>query len=380
MAYTKTTYIDRAVQWAKRFFMNWDGGSDKNLLPPFSDWTLHANAVVTSPYVLTLNSTGTWQQSYIEVPVLPSTSYAFSCTLAGSNAGHFYILYNSAGAQTFSSSSSTASSITFTTQSDTAKIRIIVTSASGASTGAIIFTNPQLELGSAATAFAPKKLYTITQSPGTVTQAGTPLNAANLNKMEQGIYDAHVTADGALQRTGGTMTGLLRNTTNSPLVSKMSGYKSWIIHHPSANSFIFAPSATVDGEDWDWPKNIIFNENGTIQAGQNSVWDTGKLRVHSSGTYIEWFNGSIWQGVGGLKSIQRGVVGASGTSATDVTISAVNMAKTVISLDAFGPMRASDTIIPASIYATLISSTTLRFVGDSGINTVPVAWQVIEYY
>ncbi|MFD2659511.1 hypothetical protein, partial [Paenibacillus thailandensis] len=38
---------------------------------------------------------------------------------------------------------------------------------------------------------------TLTQSPGTVTQAGTPLNAGNMNKIEQGIADAHANAAAA---------------------------------------------------------------------------------------------------------------------------------------------------------------------------------------
>lgn len=34
-------------------------------------------------------------------------------------------------------------------------------------------------------------LVTLVPSAGTVTQAGTPVNAANLNKIEQGVSDAH---------------------------------------------------------------------------------------------------------------------------------------------------------------------------------------------
>lgn len=35
----------------------------------------------------------------------------------------------------------------------------------------------------------------LTQSPGTVTQSGTPVNAINLNKMEDGIFYASVSAN-----------------------------------------------------------------------------------------------------------------------------------------------------------------------------------------
>lgn len=36
---------------------------------------------------------------------------------------------------------------------------------------------------------------TLTASPGTVTAAGTAVNATNLNKIETGVYDAHTDND-----------------------------------------------------------------------------------------------------------------------------------------------------------------------------------------
>lgn len=47
----------------------------------------------------------------------------------------------------------------------------------------------------------------LTSNPGTVTTAGTPISAANLNKIEQGIADAAAKGDAALPKSGGTMTG-----------------------------------------------------------------------------------------------------------------------------------------------------------------------------
>lgn len=38
---------------------------------------------------------------------------------------------------------------------------------------------------------------TLTQDAGTIYEAGTLATATLMNKMEQGIYDAHVTADSA---------------------------------------------------------------------------------------------------------------------------------------------------------------------------------------
>jgi hypothetical protein len=39
---------------------------------------------------------------------------------------------------------------------------------------------------------------TLAADPGVVTNAGTPISASNLNKIEQGLYDAHIAADAAL--------------------------------------------------------------------------------------------------------------------------------------------------------------------------------------
>lgn len=62
---------------------------------------------------------------------------------------------------------------------------------------------------------------TLTASAGTVTQEGTEVNATNLNKMEQGIKDAHdlvataqTTADGKVNKSGDTMTGALTLSGN----------------------------------------------------------------------------------------------------------------------------------------------------------------------
>ena len=40
-------------------------------------------------------------------------------------------------------------------------------------------------------------------------QGATPITPASLNYIEQGIINAHNTADAALPKTGGTLTGIL---------------------------------------------------------------------------------------------------------------------------------------------------------------------------
>jgi hypothetical protein len=52
----------------------------KNLLPPFTEWNLHANAVVTSPYELTLNASAGYQNSYVDVSVTGGQTYTLKIT------------------------------------------------------------------------------------------------------------------------------------------------------------------------------------------------------------------------------------------------------------------------------------------------------------
>src|SRR5690606_30797735 len=47
----------------------------ENLLPPFSEWNLHANANVVSSYELDLKPTAQFQISEVSVSVLPGRDY-----------------------------------------------------------------------------------------------------------------------------------------------------------------------------------------------------------------------------------------------------------------------------------------------------------------
>jgi hypothetical protein len=293
VAYTPTVWIDKAVQFAKRYFINTDGGNDKNLLPPFTDWTLNANATVNSsnPYEITLIATAGGQASSFEFYCLPNQIYTLS--LGGTKATGLRLRLQEDGVTKVNLTEAGISQ-TYTTGSTASKIKIL---ADNTVAGTFTFTNPMLEQASSATAFAPKKMYTITQSGGTVTAAGTPVNAAVLNKMEQGIADA-LPKDGSQ-----SMTGSLKLTNGFAMMSKLTGYKSWTMHHPTANSLILAPSTSIDAEDWEWSKQIIFNTDGSASIAGNNFWHDGRLRVHSSGNYLEWLKGGTWQAMGGVITV-----------------------------------------------------------------------------
>jgi hypothetical protein len=69
----------------------------ENLLPPFYEWTLHANAKVISPYELELNATAQGQRTNIEIPVIPNQNYTISCADIPNVESRFYVSPNSDG-------------------------------------------------------------------------------------------------------------------------------------------------------------------------------------------------------------------------------------------------------------------------------------------
>lgn len=128
------------------------GTANKNMIPAFDsgEWTLHANAVVNSAYNLTLNATGANQSSSININVQKNTPYYISFSSTGS-ARAYFIYYDSAMTN-LGSSSNIYSSGAITTPTTCTIMTIILQSYAS---GTITFTNPQLELGSVATAFEP---------------------------------------------------------------------------------------------------------------------------------------------------------------------------------------------------------------------------------
>ncbi|WP_028609739.1 hypothetical protein [Paenibacillus harenae] len=131
---------------------------------------------------------------------------------------------------------------------------------------------------------------TLVQKPGTITQAGTPLNSANLNKIEQGIFDAAATADSAaaaaaaaqstantkVSKSGDTMAGDLRFTNDT------SPHTIGIRFHG-------------DGSGWRFP--FKRNGDGTVVA---TIRDDGEMflalgtqqayhggfKPHATGSYV----------------------------------------------------------------------------------------------
>jgi hypothetical protein len=130
----------------------------KQLLPPFTEWTLHANAEVVSPYELSHTANGTLMvNNSPKIPILPNQNYTLSATVSPSNVDvqMDVQVYDKNGSLVLDSADivTTTTSVTFTTPSTADYVQVRAYIQSGATAGTFTFTNPQLELGSVATAF-----------------------------------------------------------------------------------------------------------------------------------------------------------------------------------------------------------------------------------
>jgi hypothetical protein len=131
----------------------------RNLLPPFSEWTLHANAVVKESYELTIDATGVSQFCSTFVPCLPNVEYTLSITSSGggtksylqfSENGIIPIPEGVAGEITNSGKASVIS------PSNAKYIRVRIDNGA-ATSGTFTFTNPMLNIGSEALPFEPQR-------------------------------------------------------------------------------------------------------------------------------------------------------------------------------------------------------------------------------
>jgi hypothetical protein len=242
--------------------------------------------------------------------------------------------------------------------------------------------------------------YTLVPAPGTITQIGTPLSASNLNKIEQGIADAQAGADASVKRAGDAMTGnltvpaihgdLFFDDTRSVAINPADVPSKFTTDFKTGSAIGLAGSFysvfTFRGwnDDSGGPAHQIaygpdgpWVRTGTTASGWGAwrrIWDESWLRVN--GDHLEWNNGGTWQGVGGVKNVQRGSVTITpGTGTTNVTIAAVNMAKAFVTFNNF--VAASGSTIYAM--ANLTSPTNLS-ISYSTSGTYTLYWEVVESY
>jgi hypothetical protein len=123
----------------------------ENLLPPFSEWTLHANAKVVSPYELELNASAANQNTTYQLAAIPNRDYYLNTT---GLSGQFQVLvYDVNGTQLLANYSGLSKG--FTTPSNATRIEVRLTNGA-VGTGKFTFTNPMLTLGNTPKPFVPR--------------------------------------------------------------------------------------------------------------------------------------------------------------------------------------------------------------------------------
>lgn len=109
---------------------------------------------------------------------------------------------------------------------------------------------------------------TLVAKPGTVTQAGTAINASNMNKIETGLVSAAATADAALPKAGGAVSG---NITYQGEVLPRT--------RKNATTGVFE---YYDGTGWMPVGGALYKASDTVQfsdATERLTAGTGQLKL-----------------------------------------------------------------------------------------------------
>lgn len=156
---------------------------------------------------------------------------------------------------------------------------------------------------------------TLVQNAGTITQAGTPVNASNLNKLENGVQAVATKADAAVIRGGDTMTGALSVPT---LNGTNAGGAGFDIQTNGAMDVIMFRG--VSGIRFDHTTMDIY-------SGGNKVWNDSRLRVNSTNTGLDAYIGGAWIPMGNLPPLgkPRSVNNVSSGTAINVWTTLVNV-------------------------------------------------------
>jgi hypothetical protein len=182
----------------------------ENLLPPFYEWTLHANATVVSPYELRLDANGV-NSSEVYVNIPPNTPLFFSVQTTGSNDPRldFYWVYADGSLSSVQTNLTTA----HTSPSNVKQVRVRTVNGNGAS-GLATFSQPMLTLGSVAKPFGPRNpsyLYA-------ETKLGSIGEVADRLFYEDGVYKRRKVVEKDVVLDG--------NAPSSLSVSDYAGFKN----------------------------------------------------------------------------------------------------------------------------------------------------------
>jgi hypothetical protein len=136
----------------------------------------------------------------------------------------------------------------------------------------------------------------------------------------------------------------------------------------------------------------VTTTNNTLDNGSGAATITGQLtyqgtvmpQLRYTNGYVEWNNGGTWQGVGGVKNVQRGSVSLTANSQNqtiNITISSVNMAKTFVTFNNTFSGTGSNGSLVTVATANLTSATNLQiFYTNLTSTALTFYWEVVESY
>lgn len=241
----------------------------KNLLPPFTEWTLHANAVVTEPYKLTLNATTTGQSSSVTVDVIEGVTYTIS--LSNVMTGQRLIIRKENSSGSIVVNNLSVGSVTFTVDATYNKKAYIYTY-NDTSTGTLILDRPQLELGTVATSF-------VQRNDDYLFFPNLSLHA----NVDGTVYDQlYVDGNGQYRKLARFRETVLGGSLAWTFSADNTGYKELYVE-----SFYTSDSSLIYGTKYDGKilKHAPVANSATDQVDFNS---SGRLYITVSDTDSGW--------------------------------------------------------------------------------------------
>lgn len=142
---------------------------------------------------------------------------------------------------------------------------------------------------------------TLIPEPGTIYELGTPVNAANLNKLENGLQAAAAVADSAMPKSGGQFTGHVKTAASAGNIgdSGSTGTKFEVVSG-SANDDAFmtfhVPNNFAFKFGIDRATKRLAVGGWSLGTNKYKLWDERDLRVNDG--VLEFFDGGAWKPVG----------------------------------------------------------------------------------
>lgn len=314
----------------------------KNVLPPFSEWKLHANATISSPYEMTLNATNVAQDNWLSVPVVVGATYTIKLNNGG-NANAVSRIYKTQLNTHDVSKMLTGTldtPITFTVDSSyNGYVSLRLTSGAA---GICIFTNPQLELGSVATQWEPRNDDYI----------NFPMLVSNVDRT---IADSYDTATGRTFRRW--YTGVV-----------LDGSLPWLFHvNNTGNKVVKVTLPTPAGT---FRTGLVQKSDGTILSQNtggtatylpdNQVFDSGNLLYVSVGTADSGWGDSYNPSVAEIKAYFNGWRMNNGTVGTPYNGTGTKSWTPIVTPNANFVGKVSGSVVEnPNTYKTLLMTTLL---------------------